>query len=42
MAGAEKEVLAGFLDHYREAILELCRGVPEEDLRRSVVPSGAR
>lgn len=39
VAGAEKEVLAGFLDHYRAAILALCRGLSEEELRRSVVPS---
>jgi uncharacterized damage-inducible protein DinB len=40
VAGAEKEVLAGFLDHYRHALLETCSGLSEEDLRRSVVPSG--
>lgn len=40
VGGAEKEVLEGFLDHYRSVVLELCRGVSEEDLRRSVVPSG--
>ena len=39
VAGAEKEVLAGFLDHYRAAILGLCQGLSEEELRRSVVPS---
>lgn len=40
VAGAEKEVLEGFLDHYRATVLDLCRGLSEEDLRRSVVPSG--
>lgn len=40
VAGAEKEVLAGFLDHYRGTMLEVCEGLSEEDLRRSVVPSG--
>ena len=40
VAGAEKEVLAGFLDHYRATVLELCRGLSEEDLRRSLVASG--
>lgn len=40
VAGAEKEVLAGFLDHYRRAMLEVCAGLSEEGLRRSVVPSG--
>ena len=33
-------MLAGFLDHYRATVLELCLGLSEEDLRRSVVPSG--
>lgn len=40
VAGAEKEVLTGFLDHYRRTILAICEGLSEEDLRRSVVPSG--
>lgn len=40
VAGAEKEVLTGFLDHYRKNVLELCQGLSDEELRRSVVPSG--
>ena len=39
VAGQEKEVLAGFLDHYRAAMLGVCQGLSDEDLRRSVVPS---
>jgi uncharacterized damage-inducible protein DinB len=40
VAGEEKELLAGFLDHYRQIMLRLCEGVSEEDLRRPLVPSG--
>jgi uncharacterized damage-inducible protein DinB len=40
VAGNEKEVLAGFLDHYRQTLLEICDGLTEEQLRRSMVPSG--
>lgn len=40
VAGAEKEVLAGFLDHYRATMLGICQGLSEKDLKRSVVPSG--
>ncbi|MFN2388077.1 MAG: DinB family protein [Actinomycetota bacterium] len=40
VAGTEKEVLAGFLDHYRRTMLDICEGVSEEDLRRPMVPSG--
>lgn len=40
IAGGEKEVLAGFLDHYRHALLSLCEGLSQADLRRPVVPSG--
>jgi uncharacterized damage-inducible protein DinB len=40
VAGGEKEVLAGFLDHYRATMLAICGGLSEEDLRRSLVPSG--
>lgn len=40
VAGGEKEVLAGFLDHYRQALLTLCEGLSEEDLRRPMVSSG--
>jgi uncharacterized damage-inducible protein DinB len=40
VAGDEKEVLSGFLDHYRKTILEICEGLSEEQLRRPMVPSG--
>ena len=40
VAGGEKEVLAGFLDHYRATLLEICNGLSEDDLRRPVVQSG--
>jgi uncharacterized damage-inducible protein DinB len=40
VAGDEKEVLSGFLDHYRSTILEICEGLSEEQLRRPMVPSG--
>ena len=40
VAGNEKEVLGGFLDHYRKTLLAICDGVSEEDLRRPMVPSG--
>ena len=40
VAGAEKEVLAGFLDHYRKTLLAICSGVSDDALRRPMVPSG--
>jgi hypothetical protein len=40
VAGSEKEVLAGFLDHYRRTLLDVCDGLSEEELRRPMVPSG--
>jgi uncharacterized damage-inducible protein DinB len=40
VAGDEKQVLAGFLDHYRKVLLGICDGLSDEDLRRSFVPSG--
>nr|MBA2601611.1 DUF664 domain-containing protein [Actinomycetota bacterium] len=40
VAGQEKEVLVGFLDHYRQTILDICEGLTEEQLRRPMVPSG--
>lgn len=40
VAGTEKEVLGGFLDHYRRTLLEICEGLTEEQLRRPMVPSG--
>ncbi|MPZ90578.1 MAG: DUF664 domain-containing protein [Actinobacteria bacterium] len=40
VAGTEKEVLTGFLDHYRATILAICEGLSDEDLRRPMVPSG--
>ena len=39
VAGNEKEVLAGFLDHYRATIIAICEGLSDEALRRTVVPS---
>jgi uncharacterized damage-inducible protein DinB len=35
-----RELLCGFLDWYREAVLRKLEGLPEEELRRSRVPSG--
>ena len=40
IAGDEKDVLAGYLDHYRETMLAICQGLPEDALRRPMVPSG--
>jgi uncharacterized damage-inducible protein DinB len=40
VAGSEKEVLAGFLDHYRQTLLDICEGLSEDQLRRPMVPSG--
>ena len=40
VAGREKEVLAGFLDHYRQTLLDVCDGLSEDQLRRAMVPSG--
>ncbi len=40
VAGDEKEVLSGFLDHYRRTLLDICEGLSEEELRRPMVPSG--
>ncbi len=40
VAGGEKEVLSGFLDHYRRTLLEICEGLSDEELRRPMVPSG--
>jgi uncharacterized damage-inducible protein DinB len=40
VAGTEKEVLGGFLDHYRRTLLEICHGLSEEELRKPMVPSG--
>jgi Protein of unknown function (DUF664) len=34
------ELLGGFLDAYRDAVLRKLEGVPEEELRRSPLPSG--
>jgi uncharacterized damage-inducible protein DinB len=39
VSGDEKQVLAGFLDHYRKVLLDICEGLSDEDLRRSFVPS---
>jgi uncharacterized damage-inducible protein DinB len=40
VAGGEKDVLSGFLDHYRATMLEICEGLSDEQLRRTMVPSG--
>jgi len=40
VAGDEKAVLAGFLDHYRKTLLEICEGLSDEQLRRPMVSSG--
>ena len=40
VAGDEKAVLEGMLDHYRALLLEICSGLSDEDLRRPMVPSG--
>lgn len=40
VAGGEKEVLLGFLDHSRQTVLDICEGLTEEQLRRPMVPSG--
>jgi uncharacterized damage-inducible protein DinB len=40
VAGNEKEVLGGFLDHYRRTLLHICEDLSEEQLRRPMVPSG--
>jgi uncharacterized damage-inducible protein DinB len=40
VAGDERQVLGGFLDHYRRTLLEICAGLTEEQLRRPMVPSG--
>lgn len=40
VSGDEKQVLGGFLDHYRATLLDICEGLSDGDLRRSFVPSG--
>jgi uncharacterized damage-inducible protein DinB len=40
VAGTEKEVLGGFLNHYRQTLMEICDGLSEEQLQRPMVPSG--
>ena len=40
VGGDERQILTGFLDHYRKTILQICEGVSEEDLARPMVPSG--
>ena len=40
VAGDEKAVLSGFLDHYRSVLLEICEGLSEEQLRTPMVASG--
>jgi uncharacterized damage-inducible protein DinB len=40
IAGSEKEALGGFLDHYRQVMLDVCEGLSEEELRRPMTPTG--
>lgn len=40
VAGDEREVLAGFLDHYRATILQICEGLSRDELIRPMVASG--
>jgi uncharacterized damage-inducible protein DinB len=40
VAGSEKEALSGFLDHYRQVTLDVCKGLSEEQLRRVMTPTG--
>ncbi len=35
-----RELLLGYLDHYRSALLRKLDGMPEDDLRTSRLPSG--
>ncbi len=35
-----RELLVGFLDYYRDAVLRKLDGLPEEELRRGRLPSG--
>jgi uncharacterized damage-inducible protein DinB len=39
VAGGEKDALCGFLDHYRQVMLDVCQGLSEEQLRRPMTPS---
>lgn len=40
VAGAEKDVLAGYMDHYRHTMLKIIDGVSDDDLRRPLTPTG--
>lgn len=40
VAADEKTTLEGMLDHYRALLLDICSGLPEDQLRRPMVPSG--
>ena len=40
VAGGEKEALNGFLDHYRRVMLDVCKGLTGDELRRSMTPTG--
>ena len=40
VAGNEREVLSGYLDHYRSMMLAICEGLSEDQLRRPMVASG--
>ncbi len=40
IAGDEKAVLAGFLDHYRKILLEICEGLSLDELKKPMVGSG--
>ena len=40
LAGDEAATLGGFLDNYRGVMVSLAEGLPDDALRRSLVPSG--
>ena len=40
IAGDEKQVLCGYMDHYRRTLVEIVRGASDEDLRRPLTPTG--
>ena len=38
--GNEKEILGGFLDHYRKTMIDVCEGLSFDELRKPRTPSG--